>query len=46
VGEETRHITELFTDANVKVTFKTDSTVEKHSQTTPHIEDVYDNGGV
>jgi hypothetical protein len=46
VGNETRHITKLFKNTNVKPAFKTTNTLLKHLFPKQRIIDVYDKSGV
>jgi hypothetical protein len=46
VGKETRHITKLLKNTNVKPAFKTTNTLKKHLFPKQRIIDIYDKSGV
>jgi hypothetical protein len=46
VGKETRHITKLFKNTNVKPAFKTTNTLKKHLFLKQKIIAIYDKSGV
>jgi hypothetical protein len=45
-GKESRYISKLFKNAYITIASKTGNSLKKHLQTTPHIKNEYDNGGV
>jgi hypothetical protein len=46
IGKETRAITKLLKNTNIRISFKTTNTIKKHLKPRQHISDIYNESGI
>jgi hypothetical protein len=46
IGKETRVITKLFKNTNIRISFRTKNTIKNHLKTKKHIPNIYDESGI